>query len=63
VTDEHLNAALDELLDTRNQLTRLLLGASPHGRGPGGRRGLAVIGADAVIPDRGCSPPDWPLRR
>jgi hypothetical protein len=27
VTGAHLNAALDELLDTRNQLTRLLLGA------------------------------------
>jgi hypothetical protein len=37
VTDAHLNAALDQLLATRNQLTRVLLG---------GRGGL---GADAVI--------------
>ena len=27
VTDAHLSAALDQLLDTRNQLTRVLLGA------------------------------------
>jgi hypothetical protein len=27
VTDEHLTAALDELLDSRRQLTRVLLGA------------------------------------
>jgi hypothetical protein len=27
VTDAHLSAALDQLLDTRNQLTRMLLGA------------------------------------
>jgi ATPase family associated with various cellular activities (AAA) len=31
VTDEHLIAALDQLLDTRNELTRLLLGSqAPH---------------------------------
>ncbi|MBO0817902.1 MAG: hypothetical protein J2P30_22445, partial [Actinobacteria bacterium] len=38
----HIGAALDELLDTRNQLTRLLLGgnsATDH----------IVTGADAVI--------------
>jgi hypothetical protein len=29
VTDAHLNAALDQLLDSRNQLTRILLGAEP----------------------------------
>ena len=34
VTGAHLSTALDELLDTRNQLTRLLLGAP--GRGPHG---------------------------
>jgi hypothetical protein len=28
VTDEHLTAALDELLDSRSQLTRVLLGAA-----------------------------------
>ena len=27
VTDTHVSAALDQLLDTRNQLTRVLLGA------------------------------------
>ena len=31
VTDEHLTAALDQLLDTSNELTRLLLGSqAPH---------------------------------
>jgi cell division protease FtsH len=29
VTDAHLDAALDQLLDSRNQLTRVLLGAEP----------------------------------
>jgi SpoVK/Ycf46/Vps4 family AAA+-type ATPase len=29
VTGAHLNAALDQLLDTRNQLTRVLLGGQP----------------------------------
>jgi hypothetical protein len=29
VTDAHLDAALDQLLDTRNQLTRILLGGEP----------------------------------
>jgi len=58
VTDEHLTAALDELLDSRNQLTRVLLGAAPQGR----RHGVAM-GADAVIPARRTPPPDWPLRR
>jgi hypothetical protein len=29
VTDSHLTAALDQLLDARNQLTRILLGAEP----------------------------------
>ena len=29
VTDTHLAAALDQLLDTRNQLTRILLGGEP----------------------------------
>jgi hypothetical protein len=63
VTDEHMNAALDELLDTRNQLTRILLGAPGRGRGPGGRRSPAALGADAVIPDRGSLSSGWPLRR
>jgi hypothetical protein len=40
VTDAHLNAALDQLLDTRNQLTRVLLG----GRRQGGHARAAVIG-------------------
>src|SRR5262249_19016247 len=43
VTDAHLSAALDELLDTSNQLTRALLGAP-------GRAQRAPHGADAVIP-------------
>jgi hypothetical protein len=58
VTDEHLTAALDELLDSRNQLTRVLLGAAPRG----GRQGTAM-GAEVVIPARRTPPPDWPLRR
>jgi ATP-dependent 26S proteasome regulatory subunit len=34
VTDAHMSAALDQLLDTRNQLTRVLLGGQPQQ--PGG---------------------------
>jgi ATP-dependent 26S proteasome regulatory subunit len=30
VTDAHMGAALDQLLDVRNQLTRVLLGGQPH---------------------------------
>ena len=41
VTDAHLGAALDELLDIRNQLTRALLGApgkgEKGGKAPRGR--------------------------
>jgi hypothetical protein len=36
VTDAHLNAALDQLLDTRNELTRVLLGGRPESAGPPG---------------------------
>ena len=50
VTDAHLTAALDELLDVGSQLTRVLLGAS--GRGQQGPRG-----AGAVIGDPGQPPP------
>ena len=32
VRDVHMNAALDELLDSRNQLTRILLGGHPAHR-------------------------------
>jgi hypothetical protein len=32
VIDAHLSAALDQLLDTRNQLTRVLLGAQQEPR-------------------------------
>jgi hypothetical protein len=35
VTDTHMSLALDELLDTRNQLTRLLLGGQPGHSGGG----------------------------
>ena len=35
VRDAHMNAALDELLDSRNQLTRILLGGHPAQRPPG----------------------------
>jgi hypothetical protein len=44
VTDDHMTAALDQLLDTKNQLTRVLLGGAqpgdallaeaPHGEAP-----------------------------
>jgi ATPase family associated with various cellular activities (AAA) len=65
VTGEHMTAALDELLDTRNQLTQVLLGAPVHGRGQGrgGRLSYAAMGADVVIPERRTPPPGWPLRR
>jgi hypothetical protein len=35
VTDEHMSAALDELLDSRNQLTRILLGGPAAASPPG----------------------------
>jgi len=44
ISDAHLDAALDQLLDVRGQLTRALLGGSASG--PGGHR---PMGADAVI--------------
>jgi ATPase family associated with various cellular activities (AAA) len=52
VTDPDMTAALDQLLDTRSQLTRILLGgqaAVPPGgtHGPVGTQG--PVGADAVI--------------
>jgi len=51
VTDAHLSAALDELLDAGNQLTRVLLGAP----------GRAQLGTDAVTsPDPGHRPPRRP---
>jgi cell division protease FtsH len=34
VTDAHLKAALDQLLDTRSQLTRILLGGHQHATAP-----------------------------
>jgi hypothetical protein len=53
VTDAHLSAALDELLDTSNQLTCALLGAP-------GRDQRPPRGADAVIPDPGPRPARFP---
>jgi ATP-dependent 26S proteasome regulatory subunit len=38
LTDAHLDAALDQLLDTRNQLTRILLGGEQPRPGPSARR-------------------------
>jgi hypothetical protein len=48
VTDDHMTAALDQLLDTKSQLTRVLLGGgqpgdalpgeAPHGQARGGDR-------------------------
>jgi ATPase family associated with various cellular activities (AAA) len=47
VTDAHLNAALDQLLDTRNQLTRVLLGGRREGgRAEAGHAGIAVLAGD-----------------
>jgi hypothetical protein len=65
VTDEHMTAALDELLDTRNQLTRVLLGAPsrPRGQRPGARPGGTSPGADAVIPDPSRLDQKWNPRR
>jgi len=50
VTDAHLSAALDELLDAGSQLTRVLLGAPDR----------APLGTDAVIPEQGPRPPRRP---
>jgi ATPase family associated with various cellular activities (AAA) len=46
VSDAHMNAALDQLLDTRSQLTRVLLGGQAAAA-PG--RAELPTGADAVI--------------
>jgi ATPase family associated with various cellular activities (AAA) len=46
VSDAHMNAALDQLLDTRSQLTRVLLGSRVAGTPA---RAEPPIGADAVI--------------
>ncbi len=65
VTDEHLNAALDQLMDSRQDLTRVLLGGRaggrdvaagrPAGAEPGARGrprpGGPAMGADAVVRD------------
>jgi hypothetical protein len=34
VTDDHMTAALDQLLDSRNQLTRVLLGSAQRSEAP-----------------------------
>ena len=47
VTDAHMTAALDQMLDTRNQLTRVLLGGHAEGAAHSAR------GTDAVIRHRG----------
>jgi ATPase family associated with various cellular activities (AAA) len=64
VTDAHMTAALDQLLDSRNELTRILLGGSrgQGGTGPGPRAGWAgpipgPRGADVIIRDQGFPPP------
>ncbi len=54
VTDAHMTAALDQLLDTRNQLTRALLG------GQAARAGRAPRGTDAVIRGPGPGPAAYP---
>jgi hypothetical protein len=54
VTDAHMTAALDELLDTRNQLTRVLLG------GQAARAARAARGTDAVIMGSGPGPAAYP---
>ena len=53
VTDAHLSAALDELLDAGNQLTRVLPGAPGRGQ-------QAPLGTAAVIPDPAHQPPRRP---
>ena len=68
VTDEHLTAALDQLLDTRNELTRLLLGGQapgtsrePRHRAPSSKNPVAsraarprqATGTPAVVHDLG----------
>jgi ATPase family associated with various cellular activities (AAA) len=48
VTTDQLEAALDELMDTRNAMTRVLLGAGGDGRLEAPRPGLAPEGAGAA---------------
>jgi hypothetical protein len=40
VTDAHMSAALDQLLDSRNQLTRVLLGGEQRTTAEGASRGI-----------------------
>jgi hypothetical protein len=49
VTDAHMNAALDQLLDTRNQLTRVLLGGL-RGEGSAARDAAAMTGGPPAVP-------------
>jgi hypothetical protein len=63
VTDAHLQTALDQLLDTRNQLTRVLLGgeqpqatAREQPRAPARRQPRAPAREQPQIPDHGQPP-------
>jgi len=58
VTDAHMTAALDQLLDTRNQLTRVLLGGQPGSgagqvlhEGGGDLAGLGDVGEVSAAAD------------
>ena len=44
VADDHIKAALDLLLDTKNQLTRVLLGGAPPGEPASGRTAVRPAG-------------------
>jgi ATPase family associated with various cellular activities (AAA) len=57
VTDVHMTQALDQLLDTRNQLTQMLLGAQPRTRDSGAAGMDALIG-EGRGPARVVRPPD-----
>jgi len=69
VTDVHMNAALDQLLNTRNELTRVLLGASGAKASDATDSGATRAdphktpprGADVIIRDQGFPP--QPFRR
>jgi ATPase family associated with various cellular activities (AAA) len=61
VTDAHLKTALDQLLDTRNQLTRVLLGGEqPQATAPERPREPAASQARAANPGTGSRRPRQP---
>jgi len=62
VTDAHLGTALDQLMESRNQLTRVLLGGEQPSA-PGSRRHRAVSGpGPSTLRSCACCLPFIPMK-